>query len=52
MHITFCEDTEADWDLVIAAQLLQHARMASEGHADPEWHPDVQSDPKVKGDCR
>ena len=51
-HITFCEDTEADWDLVIAAQLLQHARMASEGHADPEWHPDVQSDPKVKGDCR
>ncbi len=51
-HITFCEDTEADWDLAIAAQLLQHARLASEGHADPDWHPDVQSDPKAKGDCR
>ena len=51
-HITFCEDAEADWDLAIAAQFLQHARLASEGHADPDWHPDVQSDPKVKGDCR
>ena len=51
-HLTFCEDAEADWDLAIAAQLLQHARLAAQGHADPDWHPDVQSDPKVKGDCR
>ena len=51
-HITFCEDAEADWDLAIAAQFLQHARLASEGHADPDWHPDVQSDPKAKADCR
>ncbi len=51
-HITFCEDAEADWDLAIAAQFLQHAKLASAGHADPDWHPDVQSDPKAKGDCR
>lgn len=51
-HITFCEDAEADWDLAVAAQLLQHARLASQGHADADWHPDLQSDPKAKGNCR
>ena len=51
-HITFCEDVEADWNLAIAAQFLQHAKLAAEGHADPDWHPDVQSDPKAKGSCR
>ena len=51
-HITFCEDAEADWDLAIAAQFLQHARLAAEGHADPDWHPDLRSDPKAKAACR
>ena len=51
-HITFCEDAEADWDLAIAAQFLQHARLAAAGHADPDWHPDFQSDPKAKAACR
>ena len=51
-HLAFCEDAEADWDLAIAAQFLQHARLAAEGHPDPDWHPDILSDPKAKGACR
>jgi hypothetical protein len=41
-----CHDALARYDLMIARQMLDHARLASEGHPNREWAPgsDVPND--------
>jgi len=41
-----CHDALARYDLTVARQMLDHARLASEGHPDRDWTPgsDVPND--------
>jgi len=36
-----CRNTLARYDLMIARQMLDHARLASEGHPDRDWTPSI-----------
>lgn len=48
----FCDNTSAHWKLKIAGQILERAKMASKGHPDPEWNPDLDSEPESHGGCK
>jgi hypothetical protein len=47
-----CHNADARWTLNIAGELLAHAKMASDGHPDLDWDPDLDSEPKDQGTCR
>jgi hypothetical protein len=47
-----CKNTVSKWTLDIAHQFLDHAKVASEGHPDPNWIPDLDSAPTDHGMCR
>jgi hypothetical protein len=46
-----CHITDAHWDLKIAGEILAHAAMASDGHPDPDWNPDLDSEPEDHAQC-
>jgi hypothetical protein len=45
-----CKNNEAQWNLKISKELLDHARMAFNGSPKNEWSPDLDSAPKSKGE--
>jgi hypothetical protein len=47
-----CHNTDAHWRLKIAGQILEHAKLASEGRPDPDWDPDLDSAPEDETRCR
>jgi hypothetical protein len=47
-----CHNTDAHWTLKISGEILAHAKMASEGHPDPDWDPDLNSGPEDHAKCR
>jgi hypothetical protein len=47
-----CHNADAHWTLKIAGEILAHAKMASEGHPDPDWDPDLDSAPEDHAKCR
>ena len=46
-----CRNIQAHFTLKLAEQLLDHARMASAGHPDPDWDPDDIYGPDDSGKC-
>jgi hypothetical protein len=46
-----CRDVLARYDLMVARQLLDHARLASEGHLDRDWTPGSNA-PDDSAKCR
>ena len=48
-----CKNVHAYWDMRIAAQILRHARLASDGQPDPDWAPELlDSPPEAIEQCR
>lgn len=47
-----CHNTDAHWTLMIAGEILAHAKMASVGHPDPDWSPDLDSGPEDHAKCQ
>jgi hypothetical protein len=47
-----CNNANAHWTLKIAGEILAHAKMASDGHPDAIWNPDLDSVPDDKAECR
>jgi len=46
-----CRNAHAHFTLKLSKQLLDHARMASAGHPDPDWDPDDIDGPDDPGKC-
>ena len=50
--LTFCKIDEAGWKLRVAAQFLDHAKLAAAGRPAPDWAPDLRGDPKEAATCK
>ncbi|MFI5014674.1 MAG: hypothetical protein ACHQAY_20250 [Hyphomicrobiales bacterium] len=46
-----CRNVEAQWQLKIARQTLLRAKMATQGHPEPGWNPNLGSMPNDNGRC-
>jgi len=47
-----CHNADAHWTLKIAGEILAHAKMASDGHPDSDWDPNLDSAPEDHAECR
>jgi hypothetical protein len=43
---------QARYDIAVAMQILDHAHLAFQGKAEPQWEPDLDAAPKGRSECR